>query len=118
MIRELTCVACPLGCPITVTIEEDKVTDVKGNTCKRGAEYAVTECTNPVRSLTTTVRVNGGTSYVVPVKSSVAIPKGLLFEAMQEINKASVNAPVHIGDIVIKNILNTGADIVATNETK
>lgn len=118
MIRELTCVACPLGCPITVTIEADKVTEVKGNTCKRGAEYAVTECTNPVRSLTTTVKVNGGSTYVVPVKSSVAIPKGLLFEAMHEINNASVNAPVHIGDVVIKNILNTGADIVATNEAK
>ncbi len=118
MIRELTCVACPLGCPLTVTIENNEVTDVKGNTCKRGAEYAVTECTNPVRSLTTTVRVNGSDTYVVPVKSSVAIPKGLLFDAMQEINNTSINAPVHIGDVVIKNILDTGADIVATNEVK
>lgn len=118
MIKEITCVACPLGCPLSVTIEDEKVIDVKGNTCKRGSEYAVTECTNPVRSLTTSVRVSGGSAYVVPVKSSVAIPKGLLFDAMKEINSTSIDAPVHIGDVVIKNILGTGADIVATNEVK
>ncbi len=114
--RELICVACPLGCPITVTIDDNgNVTDVTGNTCKRGDAYAHTEVTNPTRMLTTTVRVEGGNSYVVPVKSANPIPKGMMFECMEIINKAAVKAPVKIGDVVIENILGTGVDIIATN---
>ncbi|MDD6807819.1 MAG: DUF1667 domain-containing protein [Oscillospiraceae bacterium] len=118
MIKELTCVACPLGCPLVATIENGEVVDVKGNTCKRGAEYAKTECTHPVRSLTTTAKVNGGSSYVVPVKSSVAMPKEKLFEAMKVINSTTIDAPVHIGDVVVSNILGLDVDIIATNEVK
>ena len=115
--RKIICVACPRGCPVTVTMEDDgTITSITGNTCKRGDEYARAEVTHPERSMTSTVRVTGGNSYVVPCKSSTAIPKELLFEAMKEINKASLPAPVHIGDIAVKNILGTGADIIATNE--
>ena len=114
--RELVCVACPLGCPITVTFDADgNVETVTGNTCKRGDAYARTEVTNPTRMLTTTVKVEGGKSYVVPVKSATPIPKGMMFECMEVINKASVKAPVNIGDVVIENILDTGVDIIATN---
>lgn len=115
--RKLICVACPRGCPVTVTIDDNgEITSVTGNTCPRGDTYARAEVTHPERSLTSTVRVTGGKAYVVPVKSSTAIPKELLFDAMKEINKASLPAPVHIGDIAIKNLLGTGADIIATNE--
>ena len=65
--------------------------------------------------LTTTVKVEGGKSYVVPVKSANPIPKGMMFECMEVINKASIKAPVNIGDVVIENILGTGVDIIATN---
>ncbi len=114
--RELVCVACPLGCPVTVTFDADgNVQTVTGNTCKRGDAYARTEVTNPTRMLTTTVKVVGGNSYVVPVKSANPIPKGMMMECMKVINEVSVNAPVSIGDVVIENILNTGVDIIATN---
>ncbi len=117
--RNLICVACPRGCPITVTMDDaGNITSVTGNTCKRGDAYARAEVTHPERSLTSTVRVTGGQAYVVPVKSSAALPKELLFDAMKEINKASIPAPAHIGDVVIKNILDTGVDIVVTNEVK
>lgn len=117
MIKEMVCVACPLGCRLKVTLDDNgNVTDVTGNSCKRGIEYAHTECTNPTRSLTTTVKVVGGRLPVVPVKSSSALPKGILFDCMKVINKKSLNAPVKIGDIVVKNILDTGIDIIATNE--
>lgn len=117
--RELVCVACPLGCRITVTLDGDgNVTDVTGNTCKRGDAYAHTECTNPTRMLTTTVKVDGGKTYVVPVKTSNPIPKNMMFECMNVINNASVKAPVKIGDIVIKNILGTGVDVIATNNAE
>lgn len=115
MIKEMICVACPLGCQLKVTLDEnDAVTNVTGNTCKRGVEYAHTECTNPTRSLTTTVKVEGGRLPVIPVKSSSALPKGLLFESMSVINDTCIKAPVKIGDVVVKNILNSGIDILAT----
>jgi CxxC motif-containing protein len=114
--RELVCVACPLGCPITVTFDNDgNVATVTGNTCKRGDAYARAELTNPVRSLTTTVKLVGGNLPVVPVKSSKPVPKDKMFECMKLINEASIKAPVKIGDVVIKDILGSGADIVVTN---
>ncbi len=115
MKKNLTCVACPLGCPIEVEIENGEVVSVIGNTCKRGDAYACTEITNPVRSLTTSVKVEGGVHPVVPVKSSGPIPKGKMFDCMKEINAATIKAPVKIGDVVIENILGLGVDIVATN---
>ncbi len=119
MTKDLICVACPLGCPITVTLDENgAVTNVTGNSCKRGLEYANTECTNPTRSLTTTVKVNGGRLPVIPVKSSSALPKGLMFDCMKIINDTCIESPVKIGEIVVKNILDTGIDIVATGEMK
>lgn len=119
MTKDLVCVACPLGCAIKVTLDDNgNVTDVTGNTCKRGYAYAHTECTNPTRSLTSTARVEGGNLAVVPVKSSDALPKGMMFDCMKEVNKACLNAPVNIGDVVVKNILDTGIDIVATNVVK
>ena len=115
MIKNLICVACPLGCPIEVEIDGTEVVSVKGNTCKRGDEYARTEITNPVRSLTTSVKIEGGVHPVVPVKSLGAIPKGKMFECMDVINSVTFKAPVKIGDVVIENILGLGVDIVATN---
>lgn len=115
--RELICVSCPIGCAITVELDDNgQVISVTGNTCKRGDSYARQECTHPERMLTSTVKVEGGRLAVVPVKSSVPVPKEMLFDCMKEINKVTVKAPVHIGDVVLSNILDTGADIVATNE--
>lgn len=111
----MTCVACPLGCPISVEFEGTEVFSVTGNTCKRGDAYAHTEITSPTRSLTTSVKVNGGIRPVVPVKSSCAVPKSKLFDCMKVINSVSVDAPVQLGQVIIHNILGTGADIIATN---
>lgn len=117
--RELICVSCPMGCPITVTLDDDnQVVSVAGNTCKRGDAYARAECTNPVRMITSTVRVLGGSSYVVPCKTASPVPKQLMMECMDVINKTQVKAPVKIGDVLIENILNTGVDIVATNDAE
>lgn len=115
MTKNIICVSCPLGCPMTVEIENGEVISVKGNTCKRGDAYARTEITNPMRSLTTSVKVEGGVHPVVPVKSAGPVPKDKMFDCMKEINAVSVKAPVKIGDVVIENILGLGVDIVATN---
>lgn len=116
MQKNIICVACPMGCGITVEIDDNgTIVSVSGNTCKRGDAYARTEITNPVRSLATTVKVNGGVYNVVPCKSAGALPKDKIMECMDCINNAEVNAPVSLGDILVKNILGTGIDIVATN---
>ena len=116
MIRELTCIVCPKGCQLTVELKGKEIRSITGHTCKRGEEYANTECTAPRRTLTTTAPVMGG--GVVPVKTDGTVPKELLFECMALINKAYVPADAEVGYIVIKNILNTGADVVTTRNVK
>ena len=112
MKRELTCIVCPIGCQLSVTLEDGVVTEVTGNTCPRGKQYAIDECTNPVRTITTTARAsNGG---VIPVKTATPIPKYLMFDCMKEIDKAVVTLPAKIGDVVIENLLGTGVDVVVT----
>lgn len=116
-VKEMVCVSCPIGCAITVELDDNnEVISVKGNTCPRGDKYARQECTHPERMLTSTVKVEGGRLPVVPVKSATPIPKEMLFDAMTEVNKVTLKAPVKIGDVVIENILGTGVNIVATNE--
>ena len=111
-VRELTCIVCPKGCPMKVTLDGKEILNIEGFTCPRGKQYAIDECTHPMRTLTSTVRTsNGG---VVAVKSDKAIPKELLFDCMKEINKTVATLPVHVGDILIENILGTGANIVIT----
>lgn len=115
MTRDLTCICCPMGCGITVTLDDDgKVLDIKGNTCPRGAEYARTECTSPTRIVTSTVICDDG--IPVSVKTDRPIPKDKMFECMKAINRLGASLPVHIGDVIARNIY--GANIVATSERK
>ena len=115
--REMVCVSCPMGCAITVELDDNnEVISVTGNTCPRGDKYARQECTHPERMLTSTVKVEGGRLPVVPVKSASPIPKEMLFDAMKEVNKVTLKAPVTFGDVAVKDILVTGIDIVVTNE--
>ena len=111
--RELICIGCPLGCPLTVRIDGEKV-EVSGNTCKRGEDYAHKEVLSPTRIVTSSVHVNGGGLSMVSVKTKEDIPKGKIFDIMKEIRETSVEAPVAIGDVVIENCAGTGIPIVAT----
>ena len=115
MVKTLTCVASPIGCTLSAQIETGEVVSVSGNTCKRGEAYAKTECIAPVRSLTTTVRVNGGAYPLVSVKSAAPLPKEKLLDCMALINQTQIDAPVTMGEIIIPDILGTGVDIIATN---
>ena len=116
MKRNLTCIVCPIGCQLTATVEDGVVTEVVGNTCPRGKQYAIDECTNPVRTITTTARTSDG--GVIPVKTDKPIPKALMFECMKEIDRSVVTLPAKIGDVVIENILGTGANVVVTANMK
>ena len=113
--RNLTCIGCPLGCAITVTIDDEAIS-ITGNTCKRGADYAAKEVTHPTRIVTSTVCVEGGSIPMVSVKTEHDIPKENIMEVMNDINTVTVKAPVHIGDVVLKDVAKTGVDVVATKE--
>lgn len=114
--QKVTCIVCPLGCEVSVKTDEGTIIDISGHACKRGEKYAAVEVRDPRRTLTSTVRVVGGDSPLVSVKSNKPIPKALLLQSMKSINNATLRAPVRIGEIVVANILDTGVDIVATSE--
>lgn len=118
MIKELTCINCPLGCTVSVTVEDGQITNITGNTCKRGEVYARNELSNPVRTVTSTARVDGSDQYSVSVKTEEPVPKGKIMEVMKEINKAHIKAPVAIGDTVIENVAGTGIRVVATSKAR
>ena len=99
--RELTCIGCPLGCTLTVSLNVGKVLSVEGYTCKRGRDYGEKECTNPMRTVTSSVPASD-------------IPRGKILECMEAIHTAAVQAPVHLGDIILADIAGTGVDLVAT----
>lgn len=111
---EMICICCPMGCNMSVLLEDGNIADVSGSSCKRGKEYAVSECILPKRTLTTTVRVCKGNLPVVSVKTNRDIPKSSLMACMEAVKEVKVDAPVSIGDVIVYNISGTGADLIAT----
>ena len=111
MTRELTCIICPRGCAMKIQLDESgKFISVSGNLCPRGKKYAENECTNPMRTLTTTAKCSDGS--VVAVRSEGAIPKDKLFEAMERVNSIKVALPVSVGDVLIEDFY--GTRLIAT----
>lgn len=107
--RNLTCIMCPLGCQLTVTIDGDNIS-VTGNNCKRGEIFGKEEVTCPMRIVTSSVKTEKG---VRACKTTKPVPKSMIFDVMKEIEKLRLKS-AKFGEVVIKNVLNTGADIVIT----
>ena len=116
--KSLICIGCPMGGMLSVTFENGEVTEVTGNTCKRGDVYARKEVTNPTRIVTSTVKVSGGTLAMVSVKTKTDIPKGKIFDCVRALKTVCVKAPVHIGDVILENVADTGVDIIATKNVE
>lgn len=115
---ELTCIGCPLGCNLNVEMIGTEIIDITGYSCKRGKEYAQKELTNPTRIVTSVVRVNGGNMSVVSVKTENDIPKCKIQECIKALKNVEIDAPIKIGDILVKNVANTGVNIVATRNIR
>lgn len=117
---QFSCTTCPSECLLTVEVERDadghvaEVRSVTGNNCPRGNTFAHQELTCPMRVLTTTVAVSGGDEALLPVRTAKAIPLALHAQAMALILGLVVNAPIHMGDIVLEDLLNTGIDLIAS----
>ena len=111
---DLICIVCPKGCHLKV--DEENGYKVTGNGCPRGAGYGEKELVNPTRVITSTVRVEAETARRVPVKTNGDIPKWKICDIMDELTKVTAKAPVNVGDVVIKDVLGLGVDIVATKK--
>ena len=111
---EITCIACPLGCAMKVTLESGKVLDVQGAACKRGEAYAELECLSPKRMVTSTITLLGSPLHRLPIKTEHPVPKDKVMEVARALSGAEIKAPVCIGDVVVENICNTGVNMVAT----
>ena len=114
MVKELICVNCPVGCRLTVEVENDQVISVSGNSCPRGEEYAKSECIRPARILTTTVGITGAIHRVLPVITEREIPLDMIMAAMDAVRGIKVEAPVKVGDVIAAYLLGTGVNLVAS----
>ena len=113
--HEITCIGCPVGCALTAVVDGENV-EISGNICKIGVDYGINECLNPRRMVTASVRVgmDDGSIKMLSLKTVPEIPKNRIFDCLNEIKKVKVKQGIKIGDVIIKNILGLGSDIVAT----
>lgn len=115
MLKNLTCIECPMGCAIEVEIEGERVISVKGNSCPRGKMYAENEVICPKRVVTSTVRAKDGT--MIPVKTAQPVKKAEMFEVMKKIASVHPALPVRIGDVLYRDIAD-GVDLVAAGNAR
>lgn len=114
--RELICIGCPIGCMLEVSLEKEKVMDVKGYSCKKGKIYGEKECTHPTRIFTSSVKVKNGQINVVSVKTEFDIPKDRVMKCIEELRELVVDAPIYTGDVILRNVAGTKVNIIATKE--
>ncbi len=112
--KQLICIVCPKGCHLQVDTENGN--KVFGNNCSRGAIYGYEEVTLPKRVVTSTVKVVNGTVSRLPVKTSKSIPKEKMFQCMDIIRSLEIIPPVKRGQVILKNILETEADLIACKD--
>lgn len=111
MKRNMTCIGCPMGCDLTVEVENGAAVSVSGNGCGVGKKYAQTEVSAPTRMVTTTALSENGVP--VPVKTKEPVPKGKIFDVVAAVKSAKVSLPVSIGDVIVHNAADTGIDVIA-----
>ena len=121
MRKELICVICPIGCQLQAEIQEGQeptVTDVIGNLCDKGPEWARQEIVNPMRTIASSVLVEQGDFPLVSVRTDSPISLKSIFHVMREIKAVKLKAPVKIGEIVIKNVAGLPCNIIATRDVQ
>ncbi len=113
MIDRLTCLLCPIGCELEVETDGERI-DVRGHQCDKGPDFAAEEVLRPKRNLAASVPLRGTSDRMVSVRLSDRVPRELLFPILAEIAILRPAAPVRRGDVLIKNVLGSGVDVIAT----
>lgn len=112
-----TCICCPLGCELTVMLEQQSgglvVRGVVGYTCRRGKTYAEQEAIHPERMVTVALPVVGRLCPV-SAKTQRPIPKNRMMAALEELRAVEVRPPVREGQVLVCDLCGTGVDVVAT----
>lgn len=115
MIKKLICIICPMGCHLQIEMDDMKnINLVTGNSCPRGEKYACKELIHPERILTSTVRIEGAIHPMLPVMTDKAVAKDKMFDVMKKLKEVRIKAPVKYEDIIIENVCDTGANIIAS----
>ena len=114
MLKEYTCIICPNGCDITAKIKDDKILSMEGATCKRGFDYVSQELTNPCRTISSSVLLKDGVLPLVSVRLTKPVPKEKIMDVMEALKEIRLLAPVTVGQVVVKNILGLGSDVIVT----
>ena len=118
MQKVITCINCPVGCRLAVSLSDDgEFISVSGYTCPRGAVYARQECTLPERMITAVISVEGST-VPLSVKTSRTVPKSMIHDVMRELSKLNIETPISSGQVILHDILHTGVDIIATRSVE
>jgi CxxC motif-containing protein len=112
--KHFVCVVCPIGCEIDVVHEGSTIVSMEGNKCEKSVEFVSQELVEPMRILTTTVRIQGSRWPVVPVRTDRAVPRRLFPRIMKRLRLVELQAPVNMLDVVLRDILHTGANVIAT----
>ena len=112
--RHFVCVICPIGCEVDVVHDGDRIISMEGNKCKKSEEFVKQELIEPMRVLTTTVRIEGARWPIIPVRTDKAVPKRLFPHIMRQLRRIDLQAPVGMLDVVIKDVAGTGANVIAT----
>lgn len=114
--QKIICIICPLGCEIEVETknENGEILSIKGNKCPKGKDYAKQEIIAPKRIVMSVVNVRGSIFPTVSVKTSKPVLRKLIPKVMEELSRIELEAPIAVGDVIIKNVAGTEADIVAT----
>jgi CxxC motif-containing protein len=112
--KHFTCVTCPVGCEVDVEVKDGNIVSMKGNKCDKVKEFVLQELKEPMRVLTTIVRIKSAKYAMLPVRTDKPIPKRLFTQAIGELAVIDLRTPVHISEVIIKDIAGSGANIIAT----
>lgn len=116
MLKEFTCIICPNGCDVRAEVADGKIVRIEGNTCPKGEAYVRQELTEPKRTITTSVLVDGGVFPLASVRLSDPIPKERIFDVAREIQKIRLKAPVKAGTVLLSDVLHLGSKVIVTRD--
>ncbi|NLM89147.1 MAG: DUF1667 domain-containing protein [Syntrophomonadaceae bacterium] len=113
--KHLICIECPIGCSLTA-VKSGEQWEIKGNRCRKGEQFAINELTDPRRSVCSTMKTTYRKVPRLPVRTNGEVPLNAIFAVMEQINAVTLDHPVHIGEVIIENVCNTGINVIATSD--
>lgn len=114
MEKTMICINCPRGCTLHVSEENGEI-HVSGNSCPRGEAFGRQEMIQPMRTIATTVRTVFPEVPVLPCRVNKEIPKEKIRAVMTAVNQIIVTERIGRGDVILKDVEHTGADVIATS---